>query len=196
MKSAINLLPAVYRRQLMLRRRVVEWTTVTCVVLLAMWVARSYKLREYHALSQRLEAVAREGRLAQAMLTEITSMREQLQQLQHQEAIAKELEQHRPLLPVLGLVSQAAEQSGGQIRVTQFKILDLQTAHTNSRRRNNDSQLGALTLVGVSLDGPAVAEFHEALLRSGLFADVRFIKSNERDEGNLAMYEYEIRCEM
>ena len=53
-----------------------------------------------------------------------------------------------------------------------------------------------MTLVGVSLDSPTVAEFHDALLRSGLFADVKLIKSNERQETGLALYDYEVSCEL
>jgi hypothetical protein len=123
-------------------------------------------------------------------------MRQRLRQLQQHEAVAKELEQRRHVLTVLGLVSQAARQSNGRLRVTQFEVLDFQTSHANSENRNNDSRFGAMTLVGVSLDSPTVAELHDALLRSGLFADVRLIKSNERNEGGLAMYDYEVRCEM
>jgi hypothetical protein len=196
MKSVINLLPAAYRRQRMLRCRAAQWTTVVCVVLLVVWAARWYRLREYYALSQQLEAVAREGRPAQAMLTEITHMRQQLRQLQQQETVAKELERQRQVLTMLGLISQAAQQSDGKLRVSQFEVLNLQMSAAEGQLRNNDSRLGALTLVGVSLDSPTVAELHDALVRSSLFADVKLIKSNEREGNGVALYDYEVRCEL
>ena len=52
-----------------------------------------------------------------------------------------------------------------------------------------------MTLVGVALDSPTVAEFHDGLLRSGLFADVKLIKSNERNQVGHELYDYEVRCE-
>jgi hypothetical protein len=48
----------------------------------------------------------------------------------------------------------------------------------------------------VSLDSPTVAEFHDTLLQSGLFGDVKLIKSNEREESGLALYDYEVCCEL
>ena len=179
----------------MLRRRAVQWTTLVCVVLLAAWAARWFKSREYYALSQQFEAVAREGRPAQTMLKEITHMRKQLRQLQQHEIIAKKIEQQRYVMTLLGLVSQAARQSSGMLRVTQFEALDLQIDPAAHPRKSNDSQFGAMTIVGESLDSPTVAELHDALVRSDLFADVRLIKSNERDEKGLPIYDYEVRCE-
>ena len=196
MKSAINLLPTTFRRQVLVRRRAIQWGAVLCVVLSAIWAARSYKLREYHALSQQLEAVAREGRPAQTMLQEITSMRDHIDNLQQHEAVAKELEQQRPVLTLLSLLSQAAGQRGGKLRVVEFRAVDLQSTHTEGARGAEESKNGTVTLVGVSLDSPTVAEFHDALMQSGLFQDVKLIKSNEREENGLALYDYEVCCEL
>jgi Tfp pilus assembly protein PilN len=180
----------------MLRRRAIQWSVVLCIVLAASWGARWWKLREYHELSQQLEAVAREGRPAQVKLQEITVMRQQLGQLQQHEDVAQELQQQRQVLAVLGVVSQAAEQSGGRLRVTDFKITDLQAARTTTEPGKEPTHGGTVTLIGVSLDSPAVAEFHDTLERSGLFAEVKLVKSNTRKESDTSLCDYELSCEL
>ena len=198
MKTAMNLLPPALRRERMLRRRAIQWGAVLCAVLVGTWCARWWKLREYHALNQQMEAVAREGRPAQVKLQEITVMRQQLRQLQQHEDVAKELQQQRHVLAVLGLISQAAQQSGGRLRVTEFKVADFQAprAENQPTKEATQNEGGKVTLIGVSLDSPTVAEFHDTLERSGLFAEVKLIKSNARKENNTSLYDYEVNCEL
>jgi Tfp pilus assembly protein PilN len=196
MKTAINMLPPAYRRGRMLRRRAIQWGTIVCVVLVGAWAARWWKLREYYDLNQQLEAVSREGRPAQVKLQEITQMRQQLGQLQQHEDVAKELQQQRQVLAVLGVVSQAAEQSGGRLRVTGFNVADLQALHIENLHSSEPAHGGTVTLTGVSLDSPTVAEFHDTLERSGMFADVKLIKSNVRKDNELSVYDYEVCCEL
>lgn len=196
MKTAMNLLPPVLRRGRMLRRRTVQWGAILCVVLVGAWAARWWKLREYHALNQQLEAVAREGRPAQVKLQEIAVMRKELGQLQQHEDVAQELQQQRQVLAVLGVVGQAAQQSGGRLRVTDFKVADLQAAHIANQPGKESTHSGTVTLSGVSLDSPTVAEFHDSLERSGLFAEVKLIKSNARKENDSSVYDYEVCCEL
>ncbi len=47
MKTAINLLPPVYRRQRLVRRRAIQWSVVLLASLSAIGVAAGYKGREY-----------------------------------------------------------------------------------------------------------------------------------------------------
>jgi Tfp pilus assembly protein PilN len=196
MKTAINLLPPTYRRSRMLRRRSIQWGTVICLVLAGAWASRWWKLREFYELSQQLEAVAREVRPAQVKLQEITGMRQQLRQLQQHEDVAQELQQQRHVLAMLSVVSQAAQQSGGRLRVTDFKVSDLQAPHVESSQSAAQGHGGTVTLIGVSLDSPTVAEFHDILERSGLFADVKLIKSSVRKDNELSLYDYEVCCEL
>ena len=196
MKTAMNLLPPALRRARMVRRRTIQWGAILCVVLVGAWGARWWKLREYHELNQQFEAVAREGRPAQVQLQEIGVMRQELGQLQKHEDVAQELQQQRQVLVVLGLVSQAAQQSEGRLRVTEFKVSDLQAAHAESQPGKEPVHGGTVTVIGVSLDSPTVAEFHDLLERSRLFADVKLIKSNSRKENNVSLYDYEVCCEL
>lgn len=196
MKKSINLLPTAYCKQRMLRRRAMQWSTATFVVFLGIWAARWYELREYYALSQQLEAVARESRPAQTMLKQITEMRGRLEDLTQQEKVAMELQQQRHVLTLLGTIGQATQRTGGRLRVTKFETVDFQSSGRDNPNRMNESQSGSLTLVGASLDSASVAELHDALVDSGLFRDVKLIKSNEQEESGLAMYDYEVRCDL
>jgi hypothetical protein len=196
MKTAINLLPPVYRRQRLVRRRVIQWAVVLVAALSTIGAARWYKVREYHALERQLAAAVREGRPAQAMLREITGMRKQVDKLQQHQTIAQELEQQRQVLVLLGAVSNSARRTAGKLRVTDCRVVDLQATEVAENHTSDAAQSGTVTLVGVALDSPTVAEFHDGLLRSGLFADVKLIKSNERHEFGSPLCDYEVRCEL
>jgi hypothetical protein len=196
MKTALNLLPMKYRRERLTRRRVIQWSLVLVAVLGTIAAARWWRLHEYRALERQLAAVSREGSPTQAMLRDITSMREQIAQLQQHQTIATELEQQRQVLALLAVVSKAARQTQGKLRVTDCRVVDLQATEVAQNRNDDALQSGTVTLVGVSLDSPTVAEFHDGLLRSGLFADVKLIKSNERTQVGTELYDYEVRCEL
>lgn len=196
MKTAINLLPPVYRRQRLVRRRVIQWSVVLVAALSAIGAARWYKVHEFHALERQLAAVTREGRPAQTMLRDITRMRAQIERLQHHQTIAQELEHQRQVLAMLAAVSGAAKRTDGRLRVVDCQVVDLQATEVAENRSEGALHPGTVTLVGVALDSPTVAEFHDGLLRSGLFADVKLIKSNERNQVGTTLYDYEVRCEL
>jgi hypothetical protein len=196
MKTAINLLPPVYRRQRLVRRRAIQWSVVLVAALSAIGATRWYKVHEYHALERQLAAVTREGRPAQTMLRDITRMRAQIEKLQHHQTIAQELEHQRQVLAMLAAVSSAAKRTDGRLRVVDCHVVDLQATEVAENRSEGALRPGTVTLIGVALDSPTVAEFHDGLLRSGLFADVKLIKSNERNQVGTTIYDYEVRCEL
>jgi len=194
MKTAINLLPIEFRRQLMLRHRAVQWGVAVCVVVLVMWSARSWKMREYHALGEQLGVLARENRPIQAMLRETVAMREQLQKLEQQEQVAKELDQQRRVLALLGVVSRTVQRGHGKLRVTGFQLVDFQRTGSAARNPSQEPGAGSLALSGVSLDSPAVAELLDKLQNSGLFTGVELIALKERHEDGIALHDFEVRC--
>jgi len=196
MKDVLNLMPAAILRRQLIRRRTVQWCAVLAVVLSTLWVANRFEVRKYRTLRQQLEAIAREGVPAQNMLREITTMRKQVNDLQYHEVVAHELEEQRQVLPVLGLVSQAARWSKGRLRVTDLRAGELQTVEAPTDGGKAHTGVTGVTLVGVALDSPTVAEFLEALVASRLFGDVKLIKSNEQKTGDFAMYDYEVHCDL
>lgn len=196
MKAAINLLPVVYRRQRLVRRRAIQWTVVLAAVLATIGVASWFKDHEYRLLERQLAAVDRESQPAQAMLGEVATMRKQIERLQQHQSIAQELEQQRQVLALLGAISEAARATEGRLRVVDCRVVDLQATEVAESQPANLVHPGTVTLLGVALDSPTVAEFNDGLMRSGLFADVKLIKSNERAAMGPEMFDYEVRCEL
>jgi len=196
MRTAINLLPFVYRRQWLIRRRVLQWSAVLMATLASIAVAHWYEGHEQRLLVRQLEAITRESQPSQTMLREITRMRAQIDRLQHHQTIAQELEQQRQVLALLGAISQAAKRTEGRLRVLDCRVVDLQATEVDENQAESPLSPGTVTLSGVALDSPTVAEFHDGLLRSGLFADVKLIKSNERTGLGPELFDYEVRCEL
>jgi Tfp pilus assembly protein PilN len=194
MKTAINLLPQILRRQQMARRRAIQWSAVACLVLATIWIGGWIELGELHSLNQKLEILTREHRPNHAMLQELVSMRGKLDGLSRQETIATELEQQRHILTLLGLVSQSALQSDGKLRVTDLRLVDFQGSGAGRRAGTPDSS--SLLLSGQSLDNPSVAELLDRLQDSRLFTNVELISLKERQSGGVIYQDYEVRCEM
>ena len=194
MRTAINLLPTSSRKQLMLRRRLTQWSAVVCAIVLLIWGARWNRLREYHALQQQHEVLAREQRPLQTMVKEIGTMRQQLEDLNEQESIAKELEHHRRVITLFGFVSQTARESQGMFRVTDFQLVDLQYFASSEARQAAGPNAGSFTLHGVSLDSPTVAELLDKLQQSGLFTSVELVSLKEKQEGGISLHDFQVSC--
>jgi hypothetical protein len=106
------------------------------------------------------------------------------------------LHEYRALERQLAAVSREGSLSQGKLRVTDCRVVDLQAMEVAQNRSDDASQAGTVTLTGVSLDSPAVAEFEDSLVRSGLFAEVKLMNSKERDQSGTELYDYEVRCEL
>jgi Tfp pilus assembly protein PilN len=192
MKTAINLLPRSIRRQQILRKRVVQWSAFILAVLVTGWGWHWYEMREGRQLTQRLETLSLEHAPTKAMLKELVQMRKQLNELQQQETVAKELDSQRNALKLLGVISESARKTKGRLRVTKFEINNFETAQSAS---NGAAKAAGLTVNGVSLDNPAVAELLEGLQNSGVFRRVELSMLKEREDKDAALRDYELRCE-
>jgi type IV pilus assembly PilN-like protein len=192
MRSAINLLPQSFRRQQVLRKRVVQWTTIISVVLVTGWCWHWYEMREDRQLLQQLETLSREHAPTQAMLKQLVAMRKQLKELEQQEAVAKELDCQRNALTLFGVISDTAQKTKGRLRVTKF---DLNNFQSRGGTEAPGGKPPGLTLNGVSLDNPAVAELLDGLQKSGVFKRVELLTLKEREDKDASLRDYEVRCE-
>jgi hypothetical protein len=194
MKNMINLLPPSYRRQQLVRKRVLQWSTVLCGVLLLGWALHWYESREYRALTQRLEVLRREHRPTENMLSQLVEMRQKLVDLQQQEAIASELEGQRTALTLLGVISQAAQRTNGRLRVTKLELTSFQSMHDAQAANVPAEEASGVLLAGVSLDYPAVSELVDGLQTSGIFSLVELNSMKERAGDDASLHDYEVRC--
>jgi hypothetical protein len=196
MKTAINLLPQSFRRQQILRRRLVQWTSIISIVLLAGWAWHWNEMREYRQLAEQLETLTREHAPTQTMLKQLIQMRQQLVDLQQQEAIAKELDSQRNALTLMGVVGDTARKTNGRLRVTKFELNNFQGAQMGgASAAGAPSKPAGLVLDGVSLDNPAVAELIEGLQKSGLFSRVDLLTLKEREDKDAVLRDYQVKCE-
>src|SRR5690349_160316 len=115
MRTMVNILPVSYRRQQILRSRLLQWGSMIVLVLVGGWVW------------QWLDVLSREHAPTQTMLKQVVDMRRQLKELEQQEAVAKELETQRNALTLLGVISETAQKTGGRLRVTRLELKDFQT---------------------------------------------------------------------
>ena len=130
MRTTINLLPQSFRRQQILRKRVVQWTSIISAVLVTGWGWHWYEMREDRQLTQQLETLSREHAPTQTMLKQLVDMRQQLKELEQQETVAKELDCQRNALTLLGVISDSAQKTKGRLRVTKFEISNFQSAQS------------------------------------------------------------------
>lgn len=195
MRTMINLLPPTYRRQQVVRKRAIQWGSVICAVLLASWTSHRYAGREQQVLSRQLEVLAREHRPSRTMLKQLVDMRGQLEDLQQQEAVARELEYQRHALVLLAVISQTAQKTKGRLRVTKFELTGFQSQRHPDKAAEEAGPAGGLHLAGVSLDNPSVAELLDGLQDSGIFSRVELRALKEREDNGPSLRDYEVRCE-
>jgi len=193
MRTAINLLPQSFRRQQVLRKRVVQWASIISAMLVTGWGWHWYEMREGRQLTAQLETLSREHAPTQAILKQLVEMRQQLKELQQQESVAKELDCQRNALTLLALVSDSARKTKGRLRVTKFEINNFQAASSDGG--NGAAKAAGFTVNGASLDNPAVAELLDGLQKSGVFRRVELATLKEREDKDAALRDYEVRCE-
>jgi len=194
MKTSVNIRPSGLRRQQVLRLRAAQWSKVLCVALVGGWIAHGYVLSEHRGVTQRLERITREQQPSRNLLRQLIAKRAELAQLAEQEVATCQLGSQRHVLTLLHAVSQAARQTGGRLRVTKLDLTDFQ--HVGATGKAGAAATpGSMLVAGESLDNSAVAELHVGLQASGLFRRVELLTSKERDRGEAALCDYEVRCD-
>lgn len=195
MKTMVNLLPSFFRRQQIVRQRVIQWCSIACLVMATGWLWHWHERLASVELSQQLESLQREHAPARLMLKQLEKMRKQLDELQQQESVAQELEHQRNALTLLGVISDTAKATKGRVRVAKLEIKDFQKMNAPNPAAAESDLSSGLLVSGVSLDNPAVAELFDGLQDSGIFRRVELVESKERRVGDVALRDYEMRCE-
>ena len=195
MRNMINILPATYRRQQIIRNRAVQWCSIIGFVLLSGLGWHWHEMKEHTYLTQQLDVLSREHTPTRTMLKQLVDMRKQLKELEQQEIVAKELETQRNALTLLSVISDTAQKTKGRLRVTKFELSNFQNAGKPAGTNTVAPPPGGLLLTGVSLDNPAVAELLEGLQHSGIFSHVELLKLKEREGNDKTMRDYQVRCE-
>ncbi len=183
MKANLNLLPQAYRQRIMLRTRLVQWAAVWVVLLTAGAAVGWLDYMEYQSVDDELAKFERMYAPAELLKVELEHMRKQLARIDRQEQVAAELDNRRPVLTLLGAISEASRKCNGQLQVKELRLSRAQDGHT-------------LTLRAETLDMLYRGQFIGSLQKSRIFADVRIgEKTKPIRIGDLAGYSFEAICQ-
>ena len=191
MKNSLNMLPLVYRRRVVRRRCVRAWVLVSGIVTasLVVWYVseRSY----FELLTSRLRVVQTEYSPVQSMEEAVNGVRKQLDELQTRETIALELAENQPVLTLVGVVSQAAARTGGQIGVAEMTLL---RSSFLEKGQHPGKSKNVVTLQGKGLDNVAIAKFLAGLRDSGIFRTVELRSSGIQPTSLDQHRSYKVEC--
>ena len=189
----LNLLPREARRNVLLRIRITQWTMIASLCLLIGIVAglRTYKFQT--------DVQAEQASLMSAyvpinnMKIKLKTLKLEASQLTKHEEIAQELENQKPMLSLLGVISEAAKKCNQRLQVKSIVLAkvgekgvgrDFQSSHIRQ----------VLRVQGESLDFESATYFVHALRESGLFAKVLLKSNKATNNGKFSAYAYHVEC--
>lgn len=207
MKRFVNLLPWKHRRRQLIRRRLLQWAAVWAVLVAlgAGWVGTGLIQRaEVHERVAELEAeYAPVGELTR----QLTEARKTLRQWQERRDAVAALEETRPALTLLGLVSRCAQACQGRLRIDKLSLQPHQaTPAAEASKHASPGRPGAqaprapsgpsatVTIHGQALDNLAVAQFVANLRETRAFERVELKSTAEQPGGQAAVRSYQVEC--
>jgi hypothetical protein len=189
LRTNLNLLPAAYRRRVLVRSGVTLWASVAAV---GLSVTSFFVWRAERALGFVQEELSRFERVyapTQMMAGELGSMRQRLVQLESEEKSAAELEDDRPTLALLGIISEAARTCNGRLHV---RMCQLQRTQADRSASVTEGQL--LTIRGAALEVLDVTRFLGLLSDSGMFTRVDSKPITNEQIGSQTGHSFHIEC--
>ena len=185
MTTSINLVPYSFRRRLLIRRRLRQWTVAW---VLAACGAGSVSLEDYglvltrqHRLSQ-LEQKCEPLRLQERASVK---MQEELDRLYDRESLLAKLERSDQPAQLIGIIGQAATGERREVHIGNFELVPIsqmvteQKVDSNGQTRSISREIVRmqLQLDGLGLDDLAVAGFVAQLREAGVFQSVNLRSS-------------------
>ncbi len=209
MKSSVNLLPFAYRRSDLLRSRLLQWSLVwiVCAVIAAGigWV----KQGRYRSSLGAMEAARGNYLPLEKLMHERDEARSKLGRLHAKGTLLGQLRERRPILTLMGVVSQSARKCDGRlfIRSLQFEHHERPTQSDQRRRKGKDSgkkqetteevlPWATVTLEGDALDNLAIATLAAVLRDTGLFRRVELKSSVGKQSAHTAVHCFTVKCEI
>jgi hypothetical protein len=188
-RSNLNLLPAAYRRRVLVRAGLTLWASVAAVGLSLAGVVLWYAERALASVEEELSRFERVYAPTQMMAGELESMRKRLVTLDSEEKAAADLEDDRPTLALLGIISHAARECDGRLHVR-----DCHLQRETSDGTGNQTERQLLTLRGAALEVLDVTKFLGLLSDSGMFAGVDSKPITNEQIGSQTGHSFHIEC--
>jgi hypothetical protein len=226
MKNSINLLPLRYRRRQLLRRMLASWLLVWIACLGIGIGVCGLAWRHSQSLEQAALAAERTAGPLKQLVDEQATMQSAIGELDAKAPAAGAVQSDRPVLTLIGLVSQSAQRCQGRLVVEQlsFERKDkspagagkmppaAETPPDSSSHRlaarpgvgaespntapAEDEPWGRLTVRGDALDNLAVATFVVGLRDSGVFRHVELKSCNRSLVAGHESRSYLVECDL
>ncbi len=202
MTSHINLLPWEYRRRTIVRRVLTRWAVLTVIALTGSGV---------FIVDNHLKLCESQAELQQ-LVQQTAPLRQVVDSNRHLSAQLKHSDQRRLLLDslaatgqplqLIGIVSQSASSTPGEIVVQQFELIENETA-TSTREQSTAKQNTLppvserhrrLGLIGMATDDLALTRFVTQLRDVGVFHTVELRASSDVDLSAGSARRYTVEC--
>ena len=203
-----NLLPLDFRRRLLVKIRLLQWSVVwglSLVAVVGFWAVESVDLQ---AQIRQLQTLERQCDPLRKIDADNSRVRERLAELEQRQSLLADLDTVQYPLLLVGIVSQGTHRSHARVQVRNFSLAPItevsaksaQSAH-QVKKKNNETQAEEnvsarmrLTLKGIALDDLAVAQFIVSLRDTGVFHAVELKSSLVTQLAGGQAREYFVEC--
>jgi hypothetical protein len=202
MANHINLLPWEFRRRTIVRRVLTRWAIVAVIALIVsgFFVVDSHlKLGESQA---KLQQLVQQTVPLREVVEENRRLSEQLKRSDQRRLLLDSLAATSKPLQLIGIVSQSASTTPGEILVQQFELTETESV-TNARGKTTTSKNEVLPavekqrrlgLTGMATDDLALSQFVSQLRDVGVFHTVELRASNDVELSAGSARRYTVEC--
>lgn len=203
MNQPVNLVPASFRRQLLIRRRLRQWIIVW---ILASFALGSSALAKYGWLLRQQQALAQletESTPLRAIDDDTVTLQQHLDTLSSRESLLATLEQADQPAQLIGIIGQAAHRTELDVHVGEFHLATV-TVQTTREITDENGQTKVvsepvdrmrLLMNGLGIDDLAVARFVSDLRATRAFDSVMLKSSNDVPGLTADARRFEVECE-
>lgn len=207
MKSSINLLPLAYRRRDLLRSRLLQWSLVWIVCAVIAAGIGVVKQGRYRSSLGAMKEARSDYLPLEKLMRERDAARSKLGRLHAKGTLLEHLRERRPILTLLGVVSQSARKCNGRLFVRNLQFEHRQRPAQSDQRQGKDPKKkqetteevlpwATVTLEGDALDNLAIATLAAVLRDTGLFRRVELKSSVGKQSGHTAIHSFTVKCEI
>lgn len=194
MKTHLNLLPWNCRRTQLIRLCLKRWSVPWAVACGLTAAAAIVRWDQAEAARARMEVLEQQYAPTAALRGQIERLGKRFEGLRSREAILDRLEDPRPALSLLGLVSRSARECQGRLRIEQLALrLEGQPGSGPGPTPAHAGATRSVLIKGTAADNLAVARFVLALRRTEAFDRVE-LKSSQQQPQQGETWSYVLDC--
>jgi hypothetical protein len=207
MKPFVNLLPLSYRRRQLARRLLVKWSLVWMACFAISAAACGFAWYRSQSLQQAVVAAERSAAPLQHLVEEQATMQVSIKEFDAKGTILGQVRSERPLLSLLGVVSQSARRCEGRLVVQHLGFERKDEQRTEERKSpqsggpqkpapEKNEPWGRVSIRGDAMDNVTVATFVVGLRDSGLFRHVELKSCVRSPTGGREIRCYVLECDI